>query len=417
MGLVLQYIITVIHGASDSISNDAVIAEQKILGFVARAIHDFPVITEATRVPGTPTPVLHPDIAAQKNQIRLNLRPATREESVGFWSSSDDKLPRLSLFVEARVAILEPRRPTVLPGIVLSVGNFIFPGGGPQLTLTRSELRFLAPVIDTGTTELHQITASPARATLLPIPLPGPPDPVADPIDRLDAIHPDLDLNNIVSIEAVNIRPGRRFLMLRGPDGVEIKVDMDSATDNPDWEFMVQSNLVQFRLRRTVVGLVAGSIQTVTLDFGVYTARVLVESPNFGNKPQSSNEVPFTAIPQITEIVTVDLDPGAPVVVGYNLRITGNYFATASPPLITEQDIVLAVQGVTLVPRPASTPALNLNPGEFKIDTTTEGTPTSLLLLRLPDPFPTPSPTNPLPVSLLIKGAPATPAWITDATP
>src|SRR5262249_55988603 len=116
MHLVLQYIVTALNDSGTDNPDDDTLAEQKFIGFIARAVHAFPLITAATMIDGHQ--ILDQELVLQKSSIELILRPAPKEESVAFWGTEQTKVTRLSLFVEARVFILEPKPPAVLPGIV-----------------------------------------------------------------------------------------------------------------------------------------------------------------------------------------------------------------------------------------------------------------------------------------------------------
>ena len=206
----------------------------------------------------------------------------------------------------------------------------------------------------------------------------------------------------MITIEATDIRPGVRFLVLKS-GSFEVMMNMDRPLDNPDWAFVVSSNLVSFSLRRSAVPRSIDDVLGTAklLDPGVYSARVLVKNPSFGDKPQSTNEIAFTAIPQITAV--------DPATTPFQVRIAGRYFGHESDGFISERDIVLAVRGVVLQPRPIGG---SLAAGQFRIFDTTTTDPTEILEFSLPTGFPTPPFTTPLAVSLIVRGAPATPAWL-----
>ncbi len=84
-------------------------SRQELIGYIARTLHDYPVITPTTAIDSTL--ILHSDIASEGESIQFILRPAPLQETISFWSTQDSKLARLCLFVEARVALLEPQAP------------------------------------------------------------------------------------------------------------------------------------------------------------------------------------------------------------------------------------------------------------------------------------------------------------------
>src|SRR5689334_15103566 len=88
MGLILQYVISVFTPAGDDETtlNDGPLRQQQFLGFIARAIHDYPIITPKTTItlPGTSTPItiLQKSLLERNATIDFNLRPAPKEEAV-----------------------------------------------------------------------------------------------------------------------------------------------------------------------------------------------------------------------------------------------------------------------------------------------------------------------------------------------
>jgi len=240
------------------------------------------------------------------------------------------------------------------------------------------------------------------------------------------SLRPNFLNNNRLTIDAVGLAPGDRLLLLRRGD-VTISIDLDQpeATKpqvNKNWELDAAEDSVTLRVFRQVFDSISN--QTVSILPGSYAARVTVMDPRSGDRPmpRTSNELTFTITPQIVKVRPATLSPLAPAT--YVLQVVGAY-------LDSGLDVFLAVGGVGLkkvdnrapvageffLPRPASAPASPpLSPPA--------ATPVNqiLFVLRTTDPdtgspIPPPSTTNPVPVQLVVNGATATPAWITQVAP
>jgi hypothetical protein len=386
--LALQYIITVLHDSgTDNLDSDT-LTEQKLIGFVARALHDFPAITKNTTSGGVI--VMDQDLALQNAIIELILRPATKEESVTFWSAEQTRVARLSLFVEARVFVLEPKPPAFLPGIVLSVGEFIFPGSGPQLSGSHNAVAFRVPP-SVGST-LQIVTASPARVALFPVDDP----PVLPTLGGVELQALD---NDLVTLEGVGLTPGRPTLILQRSDFV-VRIPLQPnppLSQNDTWDFEVRSTSVAFRVRRQARGFSGTdtSLSDVLLVPGIYTARVNLDDDRFQGHPRGSNDTAFAVTPQIASVA-----PEIPATPGnYILSIVADYL---------EDDAVqidLGIGGNSLVERAAAD--ASLLDGKFEV---VDG---STVRFRLPTGATPPSADRPLTVRFVVNGATATPAWLT----
>jgi len=419
LGLILQYIVTIVTTAdSDTLLDGRALLQQKYLGYIARIVHDNPSITKKTQVtvPATPPAtlpvtitILDGPLAQTNNIIEIVMRPAPKEETIAFWSSEEKHVPRLSLFLEARVAVLEAPPPTVSPGIVLSIGEFIFPSGAPQLTATRNSVWFLPPTGDP-----RKIDASPGRVSLFDTPgsadlaaliAPVPTDPAS--------IREGFLANNRLTIDALGLAPGHKVLQLRRGDAT-ITIDLDQpadqrSPDNTNWNLESTSDAVAFSVYRAVTDSSTSPATTALILPGSYTARVVLLDTRVADQPQPrpSNEVPFSVSPQIVSVL-----PATPVAVAtYTLRIVGAY-------LNSSLDIFLGVGGVALRKIDTGTPATGEffvpappAPGDLSADVNH-----ITFVIRTTDDLGQPihpSPDRPLPVQLVVNGAIATPAWIT----
>jgi hypothetical protein len=413
MGVIMQYIISVLHRASDDLDVDTQ-TEQKLIGFIARTFHDFPVISDQTRIGPTGDPlsaILDGDLADQEATIRLILRPAPTEETVAFWAAQQQHVARLSLFVEARVIVLEPKPPVTLPGVTLSLGTIIFPGAGPQLATTSGITWFLVPAA-LGS-DLRALPSSPAQVALFPL-VPRtttPADVVAQINGQLKAIaalDPDVARpdkrtlqNNTLTLEGTSLAPfpGSVTLVLQRDD-FSVQMSLDSPPpENAPWAISLSATKISLQFRQNVLGMVSQNGLLVAQDTelvpGAYTARLLVADASSQGRARGSNQISFLLNPQVISILPA---PGSL----YNLQVAGNYLNDAG------LDIDLAVGGQPLTPPAVSAP---MAAGNFAL--LADG---ATIQFQLPASLPVPTPASPLPVRLLVNGATASPAWITQAT-
>jgi hypothetical protein len=406
MGLILQYLVTVVTPEDEDLTHGMAVEQQRLIGFIARGVHDHPIISDKTRSPADDlVQVLHQDLQGIGTVLRVNLRPATMEETVNFWAAQDKNVPRLSLFVEVRVILLEAQPPEVAPGIVLSVGQFVFTSADPQLIASRSTTWFLPPP----NRAPRSVQASPARVALFD-------SDGSAALGDLDASQLE---NNRLTLDGTGLGPGKRILVLRSPNET-IRIVLDHQVPqvipalNVQWQLTATSSSVSLRVFQ-VVADVEGVERTVTPGF--YTARVIVLDERAGGvaRPRSSNEIPFMIVPQIVSVVptaTIDL---------YTLTLV-----TAS--IAPDAEVVFSVGGRALTANNTAASGALLAPGEYRAlfgGTDPDFTPASMIEFKLPpsdpavpaSPPPVPSDDNPLTIRLVIDGVTATPEWLTEQAP
>lgn len=369
IGLDVHYVLTV--RAPDGAMRMQV--EHRLLGITAKVVHDYPIITRGILFDQT--------ILEEDDRFDLILRPVSIEESMNFWAGDDTKVTRPSLFVEARVIQLEPEPPQILPGIVLTVGTFVFAGRGPRITSSRNQIAFVPPGFS-----VTRVSAEPARVALHEQEF----DPFSNEI--VDTNTQDLiRLNNRLTLVGSGFGRGHRFLELRRvgdnePNAARV-LDLEPdqtlpAIDrNANWKFEVFADRISLSFFTT-----ARDRNLVLTNFvpGIYTARVLLEQEP---RAQVSNQTVFAVIPQV-----VDIDPQGGDV--HELTIAGDYLQN------TETEVVLVV-GDLVFTEVASVAA----PGQFTI------TGADTLEFQIA----TPAPGDlPLPVNLTVNSAQATPAWVED---
>lgn len=419
LGLILQYVISVLTRADDDVSLDAgALRQQQFLGYVARVVHDYPIISTSTAitVPTSTVPIsiLQGTLVDHNAKLAFNLRPAPKEEAISFWSSQEQHVPRFSLFVEARVAVLDAQPPPIAPGIVLSVGQFIFPSSTPQLLTTHSNVWFEPPA-----GPARMVLANPARVALFDAPnsaalqelVPSslPPDDPARNILQ----------NNVLTIDATGLAPGERLLVLRSSTksfSAKLNLDLPAAAQPPEnasWKLSATDSSVTASVFQNVFDIDSGAVKHVLP--GIYGVRVIVNDPRSGPvpRPRATNELAFPITPQI--LSAAPATPAAPRT--YAVRLVGTYVNASL-------DIQVSVAGLVLQKISAGTPTDNqfLVPPIAPDGSGANDTNQILLVLPTTDPntglpFKPPGTTNPLPVRLVIEGATATPAWITVEAP
>ena len=373
LSLILNYVITV-HSETQP---PDVLTRHRIMGYVLKTLHDFPAITAATSI-NSQSPFILANITAPDNDIELIMRPVGIEEVVNFWSSDHDNVPPLSAFFEARVIMLDPEPPEVLPGVVLSVGNYVFASTGPNLTGSRNELRFFPP----GSSTLVRLTANPARVALF-----DGPAPFGD----------DRDKNNRLTLLGSSLSGDRTILILER-EGEASRIDLTEAaapgsTTNVDWAPDVQSNTIAISVQRTFID--KDTAATVALVPGFYAVRVQVVPLGFFDAPEhirerASNGVAIAITPQIE---SVDAS-AAPV---YVLRLLGDYVQYGP----NEVEVDLAVGSEVLEDVGA---AGTVSAGRFKRGVSGSFGTITFQLGILPAEF--------VPVQLVINGTTAPPVWV-----
>lgn len=145
---------------SDLDGEEATYAEQRMLGLAMKALHDTPIITDATVVNGTPAFPPGSDIVEGDNRLRIELRQLTPEEARAAWQT-DNAPPRLAGYYTVSVVLLEPDEPRRRPGRVLTPAAQVFTMGAPRLSSSRSELTVARPDGTTSNVEVRPAQAPP----------------------------------------------------------------------------------------------------------------------------------------------------------------------------------------------------------------------------------------------------------------
>lgn len=158
MGLELYYVLR----SHSAIEDGATYREQLLMGCAMKALHDYPVIDDTTRISSKPgLQIIDGGLVGRQNRFRIALHPVAPAEAVTYWTAGSAPI-RLASYYQVSIAMLEPETPPTAAGRVLHYGIYSFVGGAPQLEESRSEVSFRAPGMPAATT----IAVSPAQAAI-----------------------------------------------------------------------------------------------------------------------------------------------------------------------------------------------------------------------------------------------------------
>jgi hypothetical protein len=369
--LILQYMVTVVHAAGPQ-DPDSPYDEQDYIGYVARAIHDYPILThETVLTDGTVLSDLDP-----RCELELILRPAPPEETISYYSAGQQNGLRLSLFVEARVALIDPEPPeTTLPGMVMSIGTVVAPMNVPMLVSTRSSLHVLRQGV----------------ATLLPVMTPG----RVAVFDRTSTVAPSLVNNNRLVIETSGPLGHELDLVIEG-NGSRVRAPLtlpQYIDPQPRIELFEQGyKALTYTVLESLRGYVDDEQTTVgafAVCPGLHSVSLLIKGLDGVKRP--TNKVAFFVMPHVLSV--------APSADEFVLTISGNYLLQIGrfPPEIT-----LSWGGHGLVPRPATA----TTPEQIRYTyVLTEST------IRFALPAVADRPRGLLPLQLQVNGVPALPYY------
>lgn len=417
MALKLHYVLTA-HTPEDpdalSTNTQNFLDRHTLFGAALKTFHDFPVITDKTQVLNqsgtTLITVLDPDLQQRDNTIHVVLRPIKPEESVSFWLTDDKAGARLSAFYEVSVMMLEPERPkSVASGVVLSIGNFVFPQGTPQLLFSTSKVGFRLPSARGGTGET--LAATPARVAIVGSSWP----PGSGDFHQIFV--PPATLAQVQAAEAENgqftlvggdlVQDETRLVLRSTLFQKPLQTSRVTLTkaENPTWYVgTITSTSATFAVQTSFqIGATSVTILPGTYGASLSVVRFI---PQVGGVPRElgtlSNEVPIMVTPQI---VKIDL------VVGNQFKVilAGNYLPTSLSPAPRQAleaaglDVLLFVGGVAYSPA-SVTPSLDNELVVVNDHTLGFTLTTDLANLLTAEKF--------LSVRLVINGAEAPPIWL-----
>ena len=384
MALSLYYILTAHHETDSTFDPET---QQKLMGYALKTFHDFPVITDRTRINGTF--ILDSDLRGSDNTLHVILRPVTPEEAITFWSSEETVTARLSAYYEVRVVMLEPEKPRTMPGIVLNLGAFVVQMGTVHLDGSQSLVRFSIPVKNGGS--VHQVEASPARVTL---------DSSASPPEA----------HNRLLLLGTNLAAGKsRSLFLKNsiwaklpaPGPVE-QTGVDLGL-NPNWKVEFRADRVNVELAPNLTHVKAdGTSINLPLLPGSYVVfvRVVMEEKVINNELKqivaSSNEIGFAVAPRIAAHDPSDVNG--------NIQVhLGSEFDLLDPNL--PGDAIQVIVGGEVYSRVNTDPPANAK--EFFVT----NSPSNLIRIR-PHFVVTVTEPEAYPFRLVVNGAESAPFWV-----
>ncbi|MEM7525551.1 MAG: DUF4255 domain-containing protein [Pseudomonadota bacterium] len=352
LSLVLYYIVT---APMDTGSAFDALAEQRMLSLAMKSFHDFPVLDDAALV-GTDSVMPFP-FRGRDNRFEITMVQMGAPESLEFWAHEDQTTARPSADYEVRPVEIEPDPPTRVPGVVLTLGNFVFPLGAPQIAATEGALTY-APPAELGGAPV-ETTVSPARV--------GPINPAPPQIW------------NILRLKGASLGKGRRQTLLLNlplwsllyPDLRSVPVDM--AQNAPlDWSQTVADGVVEIAIGEEIdIPRPDGTFAREAMYPGQYLASWAVElafqQPD-GTRTieERSNQAAFSINPRITGFSRnvgtgeVTLDFGGV----WRLNRGRPPPAIVDPIAEPELDILLSVDGVAYELLAPADPAA---PGAFSV--------------------------------------------------
>ncbi|MBK9036246.1 MAG: DUF4255 domain-containing protein [Myxococcales bacterium] len=288
LALNLHYVVTASSTATDE---HGPYREQQLMGLAVKALHDYPVIDDATEVLGVK--ILDSLLVGDENKLRIALRHVPVSEAVSYWTAGSHAL-RLSAYYEVSVVLLEPEEPVAAAGRVLTWGVETFIGGLPRLTASRSTVRFTIP----GEPSARAIEVQPAQAAI----------------------------GDEVVVFGTGLGGGSLELVVRGPGWPA------GAVVGPGWGVSGAGDQVYFTVQDLIDAL-------PTLP-GAYTAAVRITRTatlpdgRAHTTTVSSNETPFQIAPAVRTIT----GPVAGV-----FTIDGGLFADATATVVTRVSVAAMV--------------------------------------------------------------------------
>lgn len=288
MALCLYYILTAHHETETTFDAQT---QQKLMGYALKTFHDFPVITDRTRI--NSEDILDSSLHGAGNTLQIILRPVSAEDAIAFWGSEETRTARLSAYYEVRIVMLEPEPPKTMPGIVLNLGTFLVQLGSPHFEYSQNVVSFSLPA-STGIAEPQRIEATPARVSS-------------------DEGEPEFPNNRLV-LRGANLTIGKsRSLVLKNAlwakQGFEMVVI--DPTLNPTWKLNFRSDRIEMKIDEK---LKVDAVTELVVFPGAYTAslRVVKDEKVILNQPKqitdTSNEVAFFVAPRIKNHTPPDSD-------------------------------------------------------------------------------------------------------------
>ena len=356
MGLCLYYQISALgSGTGEQIA----LQEQILVGCAVKALHDYPAVDDNTsvprRAPQTPLDVLKSvGLDGDDNRLRITMQPIAYHEASSFWNAAS-LVPRLAVYYQVSVVLLEPEKPSSVSGRVYQYGIQTFVGGAPRLDGSENTVTVQVPTLPAQT-----LVARPA----------------------------EVPVGGALTFTGFNLAGDATRLVLQNflwPARVEA---------DANWGVIATGDKVFATVQEEADGN--------PIIPGVYTARMKVirrrtmpdgSLREFGTL---SNDTPFTISARIDSLAFA-ADIGT---------IKGYHFAPLTPATLPfpPDAVQISIAGSMLTQVPSSPPPIAPNPGEFWIvDPRT-------LMFRLPAGLVTGTPVS---LRLFVMGAESPTTWFT----
>jgi hypothetical protein len=349
MGLQLQYQMVAHAAATGGDAESAAQRAQLLFGLGLKTLHDFPSLDRNTRVDGNL--VFPVALQGTDNIIRIAFRNVTPSEATSFWTAATQGV-RLAAYYEVTATLLEPDRPQLRGARVLRYGVQIFVNGAPRLDTSRSRITFKLPL---------------------------------EASDRTVDLEPgEAATGETIHFDGSDLSGDATTLLLKKAGWLE------PEEVGFDWSVTAGTDTIAATVRPR-----AGAHAIVP---GVYSAAARVTRkrtmPDGSIRafPQTSNDVPFTVAPRITNPAYNVVPPAANVV-----TVTGGIFQHAEVP----PESVRLIVGAEAVP---IQPSGALTAGHFEIpDPAT---------LRFQFPIGALNSGDVVPMRIIVNGAESAPRWV-----
>lgn len=258
MGLILHYLLTTDNLVTE---DNKMYDAQLLLGLAVKTLHDFPIMTDETKVHGVE---IFKEVGLDKSETKLHLtmQPLAYNEAVNYWTAGQSPL-RLSAYYQVSVVLLEPEQPPTRAGRVLDYGVYSFVTGAPRLTGSENTLTVTIP----GTTTSQDIVLRPA----------------------------EVPIGKAVEFTGVNLSSDDTRLI------VKFNKWDDAVCADLGWAVSSTDDRVYATVQQAVEGR--------TILPGIYTAKVQTTTtrtaPDGDLKTftQTSNETPFTVTPHLDSAI------------------------------------------------------------------------------------------------------------------
>ena len=348
MGVQLQYQLFV-HAADLGDPDNAAIRAQRLFGLALKTLHDFPSLDRNTTFGG---PIFPPELQGTDNVFRITKRNLPPGEVSNFWTAGTQGI-RLAAYYEVTATLLEPDRPQVLSGRVLRYGIQIFVNGAPRLDVSRATVTFRIP----GEASDRTVEVTPGEAAI----------------------------GENISFEGTDLNGDATTLLIK-------RADWDDPQEvGLDWGVVAGSNFILAQVHPQA------SAEDIVPGFYTAAARVtrFRQMPDGSIRafPQTSNEVPFT----VTPLISNPAYNAVAVAAGNIVTVTGSVFQHAD----VEPQNVRVIIGSEPVPLE---PTALLTAGHFEIVSPTQ--------IQIQFPIPNLASGATLPLRVIVNGAEHSPRWV-----